>query len=548
MGSQEREETITQGANGQPRSLIPLWKAARAHGVSLSGLRSAVERGDVRHQKRRPYGNGEMILFDAQKLQEDLAGYPRCRVDGCERPSLHSSGCCATHVSTSKRWRRKASPEERAVRRAEVARLATQKLTPGEIGRRLGHSRPTIVADLEALGLAWPGKGTRPITRPPREQLEHRRRTVAKHHRNGLSPGKIAELMDWSKAAIVSDLDALGLERPGKGRRPAILPPDERAQRQREAVELYRAGHTEHEIAAELGASRSQIHRDLAAQEVEKRRVGRRREYAAPTEQRCDLCGELFTPRRGGTAARFHSQECQRRAKAHAYADALASRGLLSIAAAAERLFVVPRAVQDAIDRGELQAEWVEVSGAAHGGCWGVSEQALTGFIRSRARERRPACESWLRPDSAMRRLERMGRIERLAREKGLTPDEVRQLEIARVGERARLYALRRRGRHPHPDRDERWAEHARCTLEELTRDYEQDVELGLADPADPPSQWLAFRYVASEDWRTHPQDWPRKDYPASSSDPDSLDPGSERSAANRVATAIKRLQIAHTK
>lgn len=550
MRSQESRSVAVTG--GEP--LVALSRAAELFGVSASSLRAAVERGAVRHRERRPYRRGELILFDERELEADLALLPRCRTETCDSPVFHRSGFCARCTSTQRGWRGKSSPEERTRRLDAVRKLHAElepggQNTPGEIARRLGYSRPTIIGDLESLELTWPGKGTRPITRPSPSEIARRRRVVVRHAAADLKLGAIADATGWSKEVIVKDFDALGLPRPGRGRRVNIRPEAERLVMQARAAELYRDGRSEHEIATELGVSRSQVHRDLARAKVEKRGVGPRRGHPVPIEQHCELCGEPFTPRWGGKVARFHSRECQRRASSKARADALAARSLLSTEVVADRLLVVPRVVNGAIERGELQAEWVEVPGVGGaGGCWGITEAAVASFSRRRARDRRPIRESWRNPQSALRRLEGVGRIERLAHDKRLTVDEARQIELARLKERARREALQRRGRRPSTRKVERWAEQVSRTLEELRHDHSENMRLGIAHPADAPSHWLACLYGAGEDWRMHPQDWPRTDYPASSSDPHTMDRDFERAAANRVATALKRLQIAHTK
>jgi hypothetical protein len=82
------------------------------------------------------------------------------------------------------------------------------------------------------------------------------------------------------------------------------------AARRARVQELAAAGWTDGAMATELQVSRSLIRLDRKALNLPARPLGHPRKHPAPTERRCEGCGERFTPRDASQVARGDGRYC----------------------------------------------------------------------------------------------------------------------------------------------------------------------------------------------------------------------------------------------
>lgn len=535
-----------------------LIQAAKKHGLHYRSLRDLVDAGDVRCVERRRHGNGESIVFDDEQLREDLEKLPTCRARGCGARAAGTNGYCSEHFGQSGREAAHRAEDEllasardwytpreaTSVAHCSLATIHSAIATGEFASERVGRHRRIPKVMLEQWAAAAP-RGQKPGKRsrkPSAAELAQRREDVAALHGDGCGPGAIAKRLGWSKATINADLDALELERPGRGRRAEKMPPDERTVRRTRAGELYGVGRSIREIAGELGSSPTQIRRDLGELGVAIRPARRPAKYPEPLERLCVGCGEAFTPLFPSHGEqRFCCKEHALEARAKATRDALDERGLLSTRELAERWpGIGAHQVAVHVAEGRLDAEVVAVPGALRP-VFGVTPEAADRFEREWARGgdgRRRVMED---PEQMLARRERDGTIERHV-DRGLTREQARELVRGDALRRRQRFARRRRGRvrSTRPsERDLLWLGRVEQLLAEQTADYEQRVEHGLGDHAEKPSRWRVALTVAEEDWQQHRARWP--DYPASPDDLDALDRRFARPAADRVFKAVER-------
>ena len=214
---------------------------------------------------------------------------------------------------------------------------------------------------------------------------------------------------------------------------------------------------------------------------------------------------------------------------------------------AAEQLGVSERRVLEYIDEGRLQAKAVSPSGALRA-AYAIRSEELGRFERSWGREGDRRRKHWLDKAEAIEHLAAFGHIDRLAKELAVSEDVARAVVAQRIAQRRRRFGRYRGGRPRQRPAGHhlRWQRLFSELRAELELEYQRDVAIGL-EPEGKPTQWRVISAVAQRDWAEHPQDWPRTNYPASARDASSLDPGVARAAADRVATALKRLQNAQT-
>ena len=568
--------------------LLTLIDAAAQHNIAIPSLRDLVDGGHVRCRYRRRHGRGESLLFDPDELAEDLERLPRCHEPGCDAPATGTSGHCGEHFAQGGRERAREA-ERRLLDNPErdwmTAKEATQEsgLSPVtvnsaikagdramEAGRvpdpqagelrstKEGRLRRINRTDYDAWLAARPGNRARMGPRLSPDTLTARREQAQGRTVKGDSRAEIAE--DWAvcRTTISNDLDAMGVERPGKGRQSRRLPPEQRAECVQQELELYREGHTHAEIAPVVGRSATQIARDLRAAGVVARPAAPRCSRPAPEERRCELCGDSFAPEfPSHDARRFCCDEHRREARALAVKDALDDRGLLGT----DELGLPGIGRHQAlvhINAGRLKAELVLVSGSL-GPAYGVRPEDRDEFARKFAREgdgRRRVFED---PEQLLGRRERDGTIARLVAS-GHSLDEVHAIVRAEAKRRRDYFARYRRTGRPRRGAASpshvRWLERFDELCDE--RDYHrQRIEQGWVDTRDGPaydeadaarraSDFSLAAQVFREDWLEHPECW--RGYPPAPDDPGRPHPKWERQAADTILRAIKRLQNAQTR
>jgi excisionase family DNA binding protein len=549
-----------------PVNPINLLGASKRYRIGIRSLRELVDKGSLRCRERRPHGRGESIVFEQAELEADLAALPPCQAAGCKAAGTGPSGYCGRHFGQGGRAR--AVKAERDLLGAErdwytfreawaeapcSPTTLSKAIKAGKLSAQLvGRHTRIAKAELHEWAKSLPGNRGAGGRKPSAAQLEARREHVARLHAQGQSPGQIAQRIGRSKPTVYRDLKAMGIRRVGEGRRARRLSPAGRERRRERAAELYSAGQSLEQIAPELDSSPTQIRRDLEALGVEIRPPRRQSRYAQPTERPCEHCGASFAPRypsgdgrEGGEKRReFCSDACARNWRASQGRAALARRGLLSTGEVAEALGVGAHRVLDHIKQGRLGAERVSYPGML-GPTYGIAPQELQRFRREWARGGDGRREALLRPELVIARAERDGRVARMVEDLGLTTDVAHDLLRVQTDRRRRDRGIARKGRRPAgipAARHLRWQERHRTFWEELERDR-QDGLLERERSIDT----LAYEATAEEDWREHPEDWPRQSYPTSPSDPDALDPNAVRPAVDRVRRAINRLQSAQT-
>jgi excisionase family DNA binding protein len=557
---------------------LTLEQAARKYKLGQRSLRAAAEAATVPWLERRRWGRGVCFIFDERQFFEWFTALPRCRAERCDEPALADAAFCGRHsrvdrarqadrdlLEAERDWytRSEAAGAGAAITGAAqqtMLRAIDRAIKAGELpGARVGRHRRVPCAALEAWAARLPVMPVAPEQRPSRasrrrrvsaEERANRRGQVQRLCEEGRKPGEIARLLGWSKPTIVADIDALELERPGRGGASRRLPPEARARRAQEAAERYREGQSLRQIGRAQGSSPTQVRRDLEQLGALIRPRRRPSNYPPPAERACEHCGEPFTPRFPSQGHyRFHSDECARRARTAARDRALAERGLLGTTAAAERLVVCERRVVDYIEAGLLKAERVNYPGALKP-TYGIAPPELERFEREWARGEDGRREYWLDPDRVAARGNGAGPMK--TRELAHIPDEhacavVRGIVAERAGRRRQRRKGRKKAAAPSA-RSQRWSEGFCKTKAERRAEYQQRLELELVEPGEaPPSDWQIAGAVAQADWQDHPEDWPRSAYPPAPHDPDALDRRCEREATDRVWRAIKRLETAPT-
>jgi hypothetical protein len=366
------------GCQLTPEDTLTLVTAARRFGVGVESLRAMADSGLVRHLQRRAHGRGESITFSARQLEADIAALPRCHSPLCSRPGTGPSGYCGEHFGEGGR---------RAARRAEGEILGGERgwLNLDEAVAQAGCASETLrkallggeIPGAERVGRHWripdapfrDWKNNLPLAR-----VTGRRRSpgvrarddasIATLHSRGESVGRIADRVGVSRPTVRETLDRLGLEREHRDHISRRLEADERAKRRTRTAELYEAGHSHRDIADLNHSSPSQVRRDLAAAGVVMRDPKRPAKYPAPQPRRCEHCGVEFTPRFPSFDAagprRFHRPRCEQDWRVEQRRRALAARGLLDTAAAAEALGVGEHQVIVYIKNGQLDAERVD--------------------------------------------------------------------------------------------------------------------------------------------------------------------------------------------
>jgi excisionase family DNA binding protein len=431
----------------------------------------------------------------------------------------------------------------RAIRRGK---LASQRVD--------GHRRIPKAALREWAGTLNPRHRHRGL-RPGIKERESRRRKVADLQAQGLSSGRIARRVGAAKNTVVADLEALGLAGAGRSA-PRKLPPAERAMRAERAEELYSDGCSVREIAARLDSSRSQISLDLAGREVQTRPAHRPADGPPAEERPCEGCGRPLLPRYPSDRdQRFHGG-CVTEARAAALEAVLEGNGLLGVDETAERLMIVKRHVHYLRARGELVGELVDHP-MGGGPVWGVSADELWRWELARSRSSNTQVAYWGDPERAVEHLERTGALASRAREKKVSVSRMRGIELGERLERRRRIQRHKRGLKPGQKKTSaehlRWWEAWQLRRAEVAY-HQERLELGLVDASDGEAYEEAIR-LASEsergsgrevmlaDWRVHLDYWDRAKYRALREDPCALDPKSVASATDLVCKAIKALQ-----
>jgi excisionase family DNA binding protein len=485
-----------------------------------------------------------------------------CPVPGCGNLGAGTSGYCADHFAAGGRQR---------ARRVEQELLASERdwYTLVEAANVSNRPRPNIEAAIRAEELPsekvgrhrriprrafdeWNAGASRPrpTTRLMPAQRQARDERILNYYRAGQPPGWIADTLGCSKPTVTSVIDREGLERPGRGRKARRLSPAARRRRQLDSVARYERGESLGDIAKAQGSSKTQVRRDLEACAVEVRPPGKQAIHPPAEARACQHCGTVFTPEWGCLDdRRFCGDPCARAARARNLEVALEQNGLIGVGELAERLGVGERTAWEYIDRGLVPSKLISVEGALRP-IRGITDAHAGRFVREWALGGDPRRRFWQNPDAVLARMERTGELTQFAGARGLSLAEARAVVRDRVERRRQLLARRRRGRKPAagpPRRHIRWLQRFEELGKELRSEHRLREELGLVEGEPVPRDWDVAEAVAEEDWLRHPEAWPREHYPASRHDPQALDRTSSRSAADRVLTAIKRLQNAQT-
>ena len=140
----------------------------------------------------------------------------------------------------------------------------------------------------------------------------------------------------------------------------------------------------------------------------------------------------------------------------------------------------------------------------------------------------------WLNPDHHVNMYRARGITERDAIYHKLTVEEMEAVYRDRAERKRKVFAARRgrrKGTGP-PDYHLEWANEFEYWRAELSRQHEENKQLGLADP--PPTAHYAYLAVAERDFANHPERWP--DYPHAPGDPGALDPKFENLRSTKCA------------
>lgn len=557
--------------------LLTLIAAAKLEHIAVSSLRALVDEERVRCCYRRTHGSGETLLFDRDQLGEDLRQLERCCEPGCDRPGTGPSGYCGEHFGQGGR-RGAAEKEDRT--------LAARRdwWTVVEAARRAGVAHSTILNALSRGELASDLVGRhrrvpkqalddwRRARRPPApkltsEQRAERRRELAELWEQGeRRPGALADKLGVSKPTIYTDMEALGLERPGRGRQARTLPREAREARAAEVIDRYARGESYAQIEDSGLVSATEVGRILRGAGVVPRPQRRQSKYPAAAERKCEWCETAFTPPfpavdvRGGKPKpqRFCTDQCAREWRKAQGPKALERRGLLGVRAAAQQSAAEERFISGLIGRDLLDTESVEFPGMIRP-VHGIAPAELKGALRAWALGGDGRRKATLNPAYAIARAERSGRIDRMMAERGETREEALDIVRGRI-ERWRR-ELGRHAKGPRPklgpsERDLRWLGEM-IELRETRAYHQQRLELGLVDEQDGVSYDEALQgaartecslalEIAERDWRERPgENFPRDGYPPARENPAAMHPRVHRPAAKLVLRAVQRTEKA---
>jgi hypothetical protein len=218
-------------------------------------------------------------------------------------------------------------------------------------------------------------------------------------------------------------------------------------------------------------------------------------------------------------------------------AEAKESGGLLTTEEVGVRLGVTPASVGYYVRRGLLRPTRVAAVGLER---LLFDEAEVNLFRREWITTGGEQRSRWLDPDWYVEIHRARGITARVAREKGLSLEDMDAVYRARAERRARWFRLARRGRRPRaapPDYHLEWAAQFEFLTERFLTEYERDVELGL-DP-ERPSKYAVYIAIADDDFVRHRERWP--DYRDDGEG--HLHRGWQKSAVDRVAKAIRTAQ-----
>lgn len=602
LGEAERELTAQCGAGPAHKAvtllkaalrdagyeLFTLVEASRHHHVAVPSLRELVKSERVRCRDRRPHGRAESILFDSEELADDLAELPSCLAEGCQAAGTGPSGYCGEHFDQGGR---------RGAARVEAELLTGKRdwYTVGEAARRLRESGMTTSTRIERGEL--PSERVGRHRRIPRDAVKQLRKQLAKKPRRkprptavqtaarrdqlrGLwpqpkykdKPGALAAKLGVSKSTVYRDLEALSIERPGKGRQLRRLTAEKRKRREQQAVELYGSGYSLAEVSGQIGSCATQVRRDLEAAGAEIRPKRRQPKYTAPAERLCEWCREPFTPEfpafdiRDGQPKprRFCGDPCARDWRAAQPEIALQKRGLLSIKTAGEKSGVGESFVVTLINRGLLHTERIEYTAMlrpAHG----ITPAELKRALREWGLNGDGRRAAGLNADYAIARAERSGTIEHMVAKLGITSQEAHDVIRGRVQRRRQALARHSKGPRSAPgprSRDLRWVGQFLELRAEVAY-HQQQLDLKLVDEHDGEryqealegakrSDYSLAMEIAECDWRERPgENFRRDEYPPQADSPERMRADMRRQAGQKVLKATqkatKALQSART-
>jgi DNA-binding NarL/FixJ family response regulator len=528
------------------KELTLLGVVAEKHGQQIKALRAAIDMGRIRCVRRSSAG----IFVRETEFLEDLAALPRCAVDGCTAAVLVTSRHCARHYNVpglEKAIESKAQALHEAqldpewiperlfaelvgqsvtqVNRDAVSGLLPSKLTP--------HCR--LIARSALTGY----RGIRQIRpRPTRRELEARVARTVDLHSEGLTPDEIAAAVGASRSTVCRHLQLAGIEYPRR-RSTRQLSAAERGERISYATERSAHGASVKAIAEELETTPGVINAYLRSVELDGR---------PPT---CEYCGKPFdrtapAPRDPAfVTQRFCSQRCASRMSALRNQDSLLDRDLNGVVETAQRMDLRPCRVYHLVREGLLEAQLVDVPRQPRP-VWGISDAAIERFEREWMRGDGSGTGyrlQWLTERYVLKQARSRQWIATRAARLGLRPEDVEAIERARVAARSRRLRRHNRGRKAAAYHAE-WARRYRELELELIECWEVAVDvLGEAAGPRPGSPQIRLQ-LALGDWSERPDRWPRDGWPADPADPEMLRGDMHAAAADRVRTAMKRLQI----
>jgi len=485
-----------------------------------------------------------------------------CLAADCENSRVGPSGYCAEHFGQGGRAR---------AREAEDALLSdpdrdwcTLTETAERCGLRVQAIRERIrrgaLPAAEKDGRTWripvtavgelrteirENRRRRPLrTMPEPDETEARRSDVRRLHAQGMAVTAMVAQLEFDRRTIERDHKALCLEPHLTRRSPGTLTPKQTA----ELPALY-AHMTLAEIAANWGVSPGGVLNALKKLGISSRPSGTRPIYPVPEERRCDNCETMFTPVRSRGDRRFCSTECANVGAHDAFAKALADHQAavghtqLSSTDAAAYLHVGLGTIHVYVAKGLLTpAERIEVAGYGGRCMFAFSPAEVHRFQGWWARgegSKDGRRLRWTDPDKTAAHHQAMGWLHQ-------ETDEL--ILRARVEERQKRLANRRRGRHTQPPPEYHWHWLKRYLHHEmdLIAAYELDRAEAVAageKPPKRPSRLDVCAAVALEDWPDHPERWSRDRYPPDRPpNDDSMRPGDLPSAAKTVWAAVKPL------
>jgi hypothetical protein len=540
LPSRASEATVASpAARSQPEATITSFKAAQKYSCAMVTLRALVDSGEVSCLERRPHARGECIVFAQATLEAEIKALGPCSHAGCSAPALCARQC-GRHASlaAAAEARRPPPPEDRDWRTVEEG--MEQKGCSRDViadARREHALHFTRVAGTVRITCSSLQKWTPPPShlRTDTERVKDREQVKLLHGRGDTAP-QIAEALERSLPTVHADLEALGLKAPRR-RRPQLTA-EQRAARDQRICAKYAAGHPMSEIEAEEHCSGPLIRRVVERAGLPIRPPGKPAKHPPALPRKCGDCEREFTPTWPAAGEqRFCSGECLHTARAKAERQAAEALGLQLTNDVAAELLVGRAEVLRKIECKALVAERVTLAPAVPGRpwVWGVRPRVLKDFIRKEAARCKHDGKAarFLNPDLAIAHKKSTGGFAKLcAVHASLTPTQVEALETGRVKARAALYA-RHHGRKP-AGRCDRWATLFEVFAAEQRESYER------RDDEPRPTDSSAARAAAEEDWRAHPEDWPRNSWPPSGKDPERLSPGMLRDATEKVLKAVK--------